>query len=138
LPKEGQQGGEGEGVGGDVGKQGTLRGKLQDKYVLRSELFIQFITLKGNLLLISKRFDDVLVLQTFQKLELVLQVPLLLLTHTRYYLQDHPGRLRPVGEQLRVASKPQQHQSVLTHQITNISKHLHPYNPIRTRYVTNV
>jgi hypothetical protein len=66
----------------DVMKQGSLLGIFEDEDVLRtSQLFIHFITLKGNFLLISKGFDDVLVLEGFQNKELVSEVPLLLLTH---------------------------------------------------------
>jgi hypothetical protein len=56
-------------------EQGSLLCIFEYKYILRGgELFIHFITLKGNLFLISKGFDDVLVLEGFQNLEFVSEV----------------------------------------------------------------
>ncbi len=115
-----------EGMGGEVGKERALLGKLEDQYVLRDELFSQCITLKGNLLLISKCFDDVLVLQTLQHLELVPQMRLLLPPRRTHHLQHHTAPRTPVREQLTPTPPRQQRHTVLRH--NNYTPHTLPYH----------
>jgi hypothetical protein len=62
---------------------------LQDKYILRGELFSQFSTLKGNIFLVSERSDDVRVLRALQQMELVSQVTHCLGIFYTYHLQHH-------------------------------------------------
>jgi hypothetical protein len=50
----------------DIVKQCSFLGIFEYQDVLRAvQLFIHFITLRGNILLISKSFDDVLMLEGF-------------------------------------------------------------------------